>query len=170
MKTILLTHGKTATVSDEDYERVAALKWHAIKGPGLTWYAVRRTSRRCPGPRGVIWMHRFILNAPKGIDVDHKDRNGLNNTRENLRLCTKRENMRNTVRTQASKTSRYHGVSYYKSTGKWKAQIKTTEKKVSLGYFLNEIDAAHAFDRAAAHHFGEFAVINFPQELCGAST
>ncbi len=107
MKEIPLTQGKVALVSDEDFERVSAFKWmasisntHRRHSPGSApkWYACRFTELpRCPKTgkrrRKMVYLHRFLLDAPEGMVVDHfPDPDGLNCTRENLRIATYAEN------------------------------------------------------------------------------
>mgnify|MGYP001588262020 CR=1 FL=1 len=88
MKEIQLTQEQVALVDDEDFEKVSKHKWHAYKD-GKTFYAGTTIKNK------RVKMHRFILEAPAGVDVDHKDRNGLNNTRQNIRICSRTENQAN---------------------------------------------------------------------------
>ncbi len=154
-KVILLTQGKYAIVDAEDFERLSSYKWCAVKGR-RNWYA--KTLRRNGMP---LAMHRLILGARKGLVVDHIDHNGLNNRKRNLRLCTRRQNNHN-QRPHAGKTSRYKGVYWKKSANKFVAQIHIQGKKIWLGYFTDEIEAAKAYDKKAAEFYGEFAYLNFP--------
>lgn len=168
MKTIPLTQGKVAIVDDEDYDRLCQFKWHALKRKrGLAWYAARG-GPRSPGDRNsgrLIYMHRVIVGAAEGEMVDHKDRDGLNNRRENLRPASRLDNARNAIKVRIKKTSRFRGVSFYKKTKRWKAQINLKSGKKSIGYFTDERAAAEAYDAVALANFGEFAVLNFPQEV-----
>lgn len=96
MKEIPLTQGMVAIVDDEDHLRLSKYKWYARRSIN-TFYA-RCSLRRIKGkPRPYLIMHRVILNAPAGLEVDHKDGNGLNNTRANLRLVTRRQNVINSA-------------------------------------------------------------------------
>lgn len=106
-------------------------------------------------------MHRVLLNAPAGLEVDHIDRNPLNNRRSNLRLCTRAENCRNTR--PIGGTSQYRGVSWWAAGQCWRANIQHNRKQIFLGNFQNELDAARAYDHAAARLHGEFAFLNFPE-------
>jgi len=105
-------------------------------------------------------MHRLIMNAPEGLVVDHIDRNGLNNRKCNLRLCTKAQNVQNS-RPRRNRSSKYKGVFWNKLNKKWSASIHKGDKRIYLGGFDDEIEAALAYDRKAAELFGEFAYLNF---------
>jgi len=161
MKEIPLSQGLIAFIDDEDYERVNQYKWYAAKN-GQTYYAVRQIQNIQPRQK-QIGMHRFILNAPKGIEVDHEDHDGLNNQRYNIRLATNRQNQYNKQKYSISKTtSQYKGVHWDKRRKKWRTQIRINSKQTQLGYFENEIEAALAYDQAAIIHHGEFSILNFP--------
>jgi hypothetical protein len=161
MKTeVPLTQGYIAIVDAEDAALVAGHRWSAFKARGKV-YAVRT---RVEKPR-MVFMHRLILGAPQGITVDHVDGDGLNNTRANLRLATVAQNCRNTPKKRdASSTSRYKGVGYRATEQSWRAKITVNRKRVYLGNFHSEMDAARAYDAAARRYFGEFALLNFPGE------
>ena len=154
---IELSWGKWAIVDAEDYEQLSKYRWCAIQ-TGRNWYA--KTFDR----NGIILsMHRFITNAPKGLFVDHKNHNGLDNRRSNLRLCTHAQNQQNT-KPRSGGTSKYKGVFWEKAKKKFRAKITHNRKGIHLGYFDDEIDAAKAYDKKAVELFGEFAYLNFPQE------
>lgn len=173
MKQIPLTgivgKGMFALVSDEDYERVSARRWWAVKGPRTTYVQSRI------GREKHVSLHRFILNPPKDKVVDHIDGNGWNCQRENMRICTISENTRHRSSARNS-TSKYLGVHYAivkdkrisKATGKlvvkeygyWIAQIRINGKSTRLGFFKDEKQAALKFNEAAKIHHGEFAKLN----------
>jgi len=155
-KRIPLTQGKFAIVDDEDYERLSRFKWYTGKSRN-TFYAVR--SVKIMGKWITRKMDRDILNVPIGFQVDHINRNGLDNRKVNLRTCTLAQNVRN--RKTPKHSSKYKGVSWFKITKKWRAYIYPNNKFISLGYFMNEIDAAKAYDNKAKELFGEFACLNF---------
>lgn len=160
MRQISLTQGKFALVDDEDYEYLNQWKWYA-KPHRDTYYAERNIRPVKGGNQIQIRMHRQIVNAPDSVLVDHKDRNGLNNQRHNLRQCSNSQNRRNS-KLQINNTSGYKGVC---KDGNWyRARIVIDGKRVSLGYFPDPIDAAKAYDSAAKVHYGEFALLNFPEQ------
>ena len=154
---IPLTQGKFALVDDEDFDWLNQYKWHTSKD-SHTFYAVRQC-RSQKGKRTTIRMHREILRPPVGREIDHKDGNGLNNLRCNLRVATKAQNQQNR-RTQKG-TSRFKGVSWHRAAAKWQARIMREGKWFYLGVFLSEIEAAQTYDKAAKNLFGEFARSNF---------
>lgn len=155
MKQILLTQNKAALVDDEDYDRVRVFKWHAYRDPDSgTWYAASWQSGQ------KIKLHRFVLGLRYGeaLEVDHRDSNGLNNLKTNLRKASHAENMRNRS-IQRNNTSGFKGVC--RDRLKWKAYIKSNGKMLHLGVFLKPEDAANAYDVKARQLYGEFARLNF---------
>jgi hypothetical protein len=157
MKEIKLSQGKVALVDDGDFEWLNQWRWAAHKN-GYVFYVVRVVYT--PTPK-TIQIHRLITNAPKGMVVDHINGDGLDNRRENLRLCTVAENNKNRRR-NSNNTSGYKGVR--RDTYKYKAAIKSENKLIHLGMFSSPEDAARAYDKAAKEIFGKFAKLNFPEE------
>jgi len=159
VREIPLTEGHVALVDEADYEAVAAYRWRALIRPtSRTVYAQRVTSS--DGKKSTLLLHRFLVKAPKGLEVDHIDGNGLNNTRANLRVGTHAENMRNRRR-RCDNSSGYIGVHWHKRDRKWVARITLHGKLKSLGYFDTPEDAARARDAAAIELHGEYARLNF---------
>ena len=153
-KRIKLWWGKWAIVDAEDYGRLSKYKWCAVDG-GRSWYA------KTFGRDGtVLSMHRMVLDAPKGLIVDHIDHNGLNNRRSNLRLCTRKQNNYN-KRPRKGCSSKYKGVSFCKKRNRFRVFINYNKKQYYIGVFKDEIEAAKAYDRKAREFFGEFAYLNF---------
>ena len=147
--------GKLALVDDEDYEYLSRCKWTTMKAPG-TFYAYRKDSNR-----KSILMHREIIKPPCGMQTDHKDRNGLNNQRNNLRICTQVQNNGNTKHLCRRNTSGFRGVFYFEERHKWVARISIKNKPRHLGIFTDKEAAARVYDNAARAHFGEFASLNY---------
>lgn len=152
MKEIKLTQGKVALIDDADFDWLNQWKWHAHKR-GETFYAARAIKRK------TNYMHRIIMNPPKGVDTDHIDRNGLNCQRSNLRTCNRSQNCRNRS-SRTNSYSQYVGVSYYKRDDFWTARIEVKGKSIYLGIFKKETDAALAYNDAAKKYHGEFANLN----------
>lgn len=155
-KIIPLTRGYEAIVDDEDFEIVGCHKWHAMVRPH-TVYAVRMVR----GPRGrrTQLMHSALTGWPM---VDHRDGNGLNNTRGNLRSATESQNQANRRIGGGRNKSGFKGVSWHKRFHYWQAQIRVNGRHFHLGTFADPEEAAREYDAAAVVHFGEFARINFP--------
>lgn len=146
-----------ALVDAGDYERVSQISWSVL--------VTRRTSYAMTESEGSpLHLHRFVMNAPDDMQVDHINGNGLDCRRSNLRLCSRTENARNYKKTISPTSSLFKGVSFHKRVGKWAATIGVGGKNLHLGYFATEVDAAHAYDRAAHKHFEDFAKTNFNAE------
>ena len=158
MKEIPLTQGKVALVDDGDYERVMAHKWHVLRHSRCQYALTDKLS--ASGRPSSESMHRFVLGAGAGVCVDHKDGNGLNNQRSNLRICTTAENSRNQHHKQGGTSSQYRGVYQRKDYAKWCARIGVAGKRIFLGDFDCESAAARAYNEAALRYFGEFACPN----------
>lgn len=153
---IPLTKGRFAIVDANDYDWLNTYKWHTFVRPKKWLYAASRVKRE------KVFMHRLIMNPPPDMVVDHIDGNGLNNKRENLRICTQIQNNYN--RSGHKKGSKYKGIHREKNSNKWRARIRCCGKDFSIGRFNNEIDAAKAYDKKAKELFGQFAYLNFPDE------
>lgn len=104
-------------------------------------------------------MHREILGITDSRDTDHRDNNGLNNQRYNIRPATRVENRRNQPKRGGN--SRFKGVCWHKRDHRWRSQITVNGRVQHLGYFTDDVMAALAYDDAARQHFGEFALTNF---------
>jgi hypothetical protein len=161
---IYLGEGIWTILDEGDYYRLRNYKWivYGSGKSGENLYAVRF---KLVSPKKTIMtsMHREIMKPTDDRFVDHKNCDSLDNRRENLRFATRAENIRNR-RKRKNTTSRFIGVNFYKPKGNWESRIMYQEKRIRLGRFDSETDAALAYDEAAKKYFGEFARLNFPQE------
>lgn len=157
-KQIELTQGMVAVVDDADFEWLNQWKWCVARYGN---HAYAEHSIRLPsGKQAAEKMHRLILNAPKGMEVDHIDRDGLNNQRSNLRLATRSQNAINILAGKG--VSKFRGVTLDKRSGNWRSGIRINQKYIWLGAYKTEIDAARAYDAGALQYHGEYAQLNFP--------
>lgn len=152
---IKLTQDKYAKVDQQDYEKLNEHKWYAKRCINR-FYAHRRNESN----RNVA-MHRIIMKPGRGYCVDHINGDGLDNRKDNLRIVTIAENNYNKRKSKNVRSSQYKGVSIDKRTNRWRAIIYYKYRKINLGMFGDEIDAARAYDEAANELFGEFAKLNF---------
>lgn len=161
MKEIPLTQGKFAKIDDEDYERTSIYNWSILKSvhkSGTNYYAVRGI--KVNGKNYLVKLHNFIIGIiPENMEVDHKNRDSLDNQKNNLRICTRTQNVIN-VRKRQGTSSQYKGVQWVKSMRKWRVMISINKKNTLVGDFKIEVDAAIAYNNAALKYFGEFAYIN----------
>ena len=148
-RTIPLTRGFFALVDEEDYSFLSQHSWHANPAR-VGWYAARTANGT------TVYMHRAIVKPESGEHIDHRNRNGLDNRRCNLRVATLRQNLANS-RPRNGCGSRYKGVSWHKQDGLWRAYIAGKH----IGLFRDEVAAALAYDVAALDRWGEFARPNF---------
>ncbi|OMD76880.1 HNH endonuclease [Paenibacillus odorifer] len=148
MEKVNLTQGMFAIVDEEDFEEINKYKWHLSHE-----YAARSIDKR------PIFMHRIIMNTPKGMDTDHINHNKLDNRRCNLRICTTKENQHNRKSCKDS-SSIYKGVSWDRFTNTWRASIKIDNKRKTIGRFTTEESAAGAYNHFAREYFGSFALLN----------
>lgn len=158
MRGIPLTQGKVAIVDDEDYERLSSYKWCAWRRSNCApWYAVRDVLLG-DGKRATVRMHREILGLSPGRvpDVDHRNGDGLDNKRHNLRTATHSQNMAN-GRPHRDNHSGFKGVCWCRRDNKWRARIAVNRKEIHLGRFDTLEAAAGAYCLAAERHFGDFA-------------
>jgi ribosomal protein L19 len=165
MKEILLTQGKIALVDDEDYCWLSQYKWHLRNGTN-TSYATRHAWIK--NKRVTIDMHRDILKLVPGDKklTDHKDRNGLNNQKENLRTASVSMNIYNRIMNiKRGKTSKFRGVCWSTQRKKWKASITYRKQVKHLGFFNSQMEAALVYDNAAIKYYPDLAILNFPEEL-----
>jgi len=161
MKEIPLTQGKVALVDDEDYPVLTNFKWcyheKRVKRAGLGWgYANRRLLKGEPNFPGHIAMHETLLKKPAGFFIDHINGDGIDNRRENLRIVTNRENIRNQTHRRVAKSSKYPGVSRNPARGKlWRTSIVLNGTSRYLGMYDDELEAATVYRVACAVLVGE---------------
>lgn len=141
-----------AKIDREDIERLAGLQ--LVKN-GAGYIEIIEGAKRTK-------LHRFLIDAPDGRYVDHKNGDRLDNRKSNLRLCSPAENRRNSRSARA--LSGYKGVSRVDRPSKWRATLLKGGKRIYLGSYKTRIEAARAYDKGAREHFGEFACLNFPDE------
>lgn len=158
MKEIKLTQGKSAIVDEHWFDVLSKYKWYAFfhKTSGK-YYASRREVLQ-NNKKVTVLMHRVIMNAPKGMMVDHIDGNSLNNHPKNLRLVTNSQNLMNRGKTKKN-TSGFKGVNWDKVNEKWRAQIAVNGKKINLGYYASKELAYQAYCEACYKYHDEFAHI-----------
>jgi len=163
---IYLGQGEWTILDAEDYYRFSDFKWGIYASKGKRYVVCNIKIRS--GRTRVARLHREIMNAPPGLLVDHRNSVGLDNRRENLRLATRAQNSCNRRKTKSKTSSRFIGVCFHKRHQRWYADIRHNGKKIWLGSFASEIDAARAHDKAVLEYHGEFARLNFPEEMCNS--
>lgn len=161
MVEVPLTQGKVALIDDEDAERVLAFGWyyHVNKRTGKGYAQI--------STRAETLLHRFILDAPDGVLVDHKDGNTLDCRRRNLRIATSAQNVHNSIVPKHNVTG-FKGVGYHQARALtrpacYRARIMLSGKRLQIGWFRTAEEAARAYDAKARELFGEFARLNFPE-------
>lgn len=158
MKKISLTQNLIACVSNKDYPRVSKYCWHADRRKNMVYARGYVNGQH-------VYLHRFILGISDDKEVDHKDGDGLNCKRRNLRVCTVAQNQQAFQYKRRNATSKFRGVHWVKRISRWMASINPKGKTIYLGYFENEIEAALAYDAAAKKRFGGFVHLNFPARI-----
>lgn len=156
---LALPCGRAAVIDESDAESVRTYKWRSVpmishgNGTRIGSYVRARINA------SDVYLHRFLLGADRRMQVDHIDRDGLNNIRSNLRICTPSQNSANRIGKRSA--SGFRGV-YETKRGRWTACVQKEGVQHRLGTFDSAIDAAVAFDDAARELHGEFACLNFP--------
>jgi hypothetical protein len=158
-------NGVEFEIDEEDVERVSTYRWYESKSDRKKAYIFTAISTRLSVGRWknrTVYLHRFLIDAPRGLSVDHKDNDTMNNQKSNLRLATQSQQNQNTKKLNPSTaSSRFKGVSFNKKRNVWEVYVHDKRKKIVIGYFQNEEEAARAYDNAARSRYGEFASTNF---------
>jgi hypothetical protein len=161
VKIILSTNGFEIHVSDEDFGFLNQWKWCVILQDNLPRGIQRNDTRRRTSLPHEILRFRGVHFKD---EIDHKDRDTLNNQIENLRPATRSQNTMNQG-LRSNNTSGYKGVCFDRSCGRYSSRISCRKQKFHLGYFNDPVIAAKAYDVAAKHYHGNFAVLNFPETV-----
>ena len=161
MKQIPMRNSGFALVDSSDYEFLMQWEWRSQRG-GRTFYAIRCSPGDWKNPD--IHMHRMIDGTPSGLEIDHKDGDGLHNWRGNLRRATRQQNAAN-QQLKINNKSGYIGVIWHKRDKHYMAGVKKNKKQYFAGYHDTPEAAARARDAKAIELNGEFARLNFPKGL-----
>jgi hypothetical protein len=140
-------------IDTADYPLVKNYRWWVVLPRGGGSYA----QGGVPGTGIQMFVHQLLLGIK---DADHRDRDGLNNRRSNLRPATRQQQQANHKKHRDGVTSKFRGVSWFKDGKKFRAAITVNEKSIHLGLFKDEVEAARAYNKAATENFGEFASLN----------
>jgi len=160
---VLLTQNKKALIDYMDYKVVSKHKWHTHKSSDILYAGTNLYSKEKNRNQTKILMHSLILGENL---IDHKNGNGLDNRRSNIRACTISQNRANSSKAKGT-SSKYKGVFWRDADKKWFAQTSKNHKRYYIGKFENASDAAKAYDNFARKLYGDFAKLNFPDfEYC----
>jgi hypothetical protein len=137
-------------VDDEDYIILKNIRWYLFNNNGKLYAEGMVDSKK-------VRIHSFIVNPPKGSQVDHKDGNGLNNCKSNLRACTQQQNNFNRKKYKINTTG-FKGV--YRNHNRFVARINANKKQINLGNYVTAQEAAIAYDEGCILYHGDFALTN----------
>lgn len=145
-------------IDGEDFDKIKEYTW-CLSKIGNCFYACSGLYDKKTKKKTTIHMHRIIMDTSKDYIIDHVNGNALDNRKENLRICSNAENLRNRKK-QKNTSSIYKGVCFDKRDKKWRASIRLNNKLMYIGLFDTQTQAAKAYNKAAVENFGEFARLN----------
>ena len=160
MRLISLTRNQKTKVDCENFLKFSQFKWYARRSSSGKFYAVRAIYPK--NKQKIVYMHRLVIKAPDGLEVDHINGDTLDNRKSNLRLCTNAENLRNQSKHRRNKSG-FKGV--VRNGNNWQAKIRVNNKTIYLGTFKTPVEAAKKYDEYVIKYHGEFARLNFPKGL-----
>lgn len=150
---IKLNNGLIAIIDEDDYEKVKDITWYADYCKNVKSFYVKTAKCKL---REKTSLHRFIVNPPKHMFVDHVNHNTLDNRKSNLRIVTRSQNQMNQKK-RCDNLSGYTGVGFIKDEKKWQARITVNQKTKRLGRFFLKCQAVKARKEAEQKHFGEYS-------------
>lgn len=156
---LVLPSGETVLFDEADRTLVEQYRWFANRNTSGNVYAYGYRRGHAQRDRAWMFMHRLLLDPPADMDVDHRNGDGLDNRRANLRVGTRAQNNANRRRVKLG-PSGYRGVTWHKQRGCWQARIWVDGKNLYLGLFEDPWEAAQAYNAAALEAWGEFARLN----------
>jgi len=159
---IPLTKGRFAIVDPDDYTRLNHFNWYAAKSIH-TWYAIRSLTTSRHGKRKNQYMHHLVIAIPAGCFADHINHNGLDNRKANLRPATLSQNIRHRRKFNTPSRSKFKGLTWRKKEKAWHVRITVNDKRLFLGSFKDELEAARTYDSSAKLYYGDYASLNFPK-------
>ena len=158
-----------AIVDDEDYELVSRFKWYPRHTSRIIYAQCVMSMGTLTNPNKQVFcymlLHRLIMRPSKDEEIDHRNHNGLDCRRANMRICNHQQNSFNR-RSSTKKESSYKGVFYDKRNNNWRVKIKYHRQQIDLGRYSSEYEAALVYDRKAQELFGEYAFLNIPLKRC----
>lgn len=169
MKTYYMKNGLSFIYDEQDSVLINSHTWSCLKKNKSGYPEQPATSIKVNDRYIRVRLTSLLFGIKDGMFIDHIDKDPLNNCRSNLRWCTISENNRNRRRHKRKSedyTNNYKGVTFLKSKldKPWQSRIGINDKRIFLGYFKTEEEAARAYDEAAKKHHGEFASLNFNEE------
>lgn len=138
---IHLTQGYVTVVDEADFDYLSQWNWSVT----VNGYAQRSYKNLTTGKKGIMYLHRQIMMPPDGMDVDHINRNRLDNRRSNLRICNRAINLLNKG-PEPSNTSGYRGVYLDKRNGRWRVRMKWQGRYKTFGGYDTALEASNVYE------------------------